>query len=161
MRYFITILSVVVLLFSCQRKKGCTDSTAKNYDWEAKKDDGSCDYSGCTDPDALNYNPNAKEDNGSCSYPGKIRFFGNISDENEYVLYTFNDTMTFVISQNCSSNSDCDAIKSNSCSFVELANLEPATYSYTAIKVRGNDTIVNLPTSYATVTSNGCVVQSL
>ena len=161
MKYFITVLSVTLLLFSCQRKKGCTDSTAKNYDWEAKKDDGTCDYSGCTDPNALNYNPDAKEDNGNCSYPGKIRFFASVYNSNEYVLYNFNDTMTFVISQNCGSNADCFAVKGDSCYFVELTNLAPATYSYTAVKVNGTDTTVNLPKTYVTVTSEGCVAKSI
>lgn len=37
-------LSSAVALGSC-KKKGCTDETATNYSEEAKKDDGSCEYS--------------------------------------------------------------------------------------------------------------------
>ena len=42
---FITVLllSIGVTTVSC-KKKGCTDSTATNYDSKAKKDDGSCVY---------------------------------------------------------------------------------------------------------------------
>ena len=40
---YITILVVVASISSC-RKKGCTDETATNYDTEAKKDDGTCEY---------------------------------------------------------------------------------------------------------------------
>ena len=49
-------------------KKGCTDPTACNYNEEAKKDDGSCEFiSGCMDAMACNYNPDAcNEDNNSC-----------------------------------------------------------------------------------------------
>ncbi len=44
---FYSILSLVlVLTFSVAcKKKGCTDSSAANYNEEAKKDDGSCVYS--------------------------------------------------------------------------------------------------------------------
>ena len=49
---------------------GCTDSTAKNYNSNANKSDGSCQYYiyGCTDPTAKNYNEEAEKDDGSCQY---------------------------------------------------------------------------------------------
>lgn len=47
------ILASMVLLSgtftSCKKKEGCTDKTALNYDPDADKDDGSCQY--CTDCD--------------------------------------------------------------------------------------------------------------
>lgn len=57
---------------SC-KKEGCTDSTALNYESEAEKDDGSCEYAkeveGCTDSTATNFNALATIDDGSCTYP--------------------------------------------------------------------------------------------
>ena len=56
---------------------GCTDSKAKNYNINATKDNGTCEYDngkdeipipGCTDKDANNYNANATKDDGSCKY---------------------------------------------------------------------------------------------
>lgn len=49
---------------------GCTDSSAKNYNSKANKDNGSCQYYiyGCTDPKAKNYNKKAEKDNNSCEY---------------------------------------------------------------------------------------------
>lgn len=42
---FLIALSVVAFAFtSCKKKEGCTDATACNYDSEAEKDDGSCEY---------------------------------------------------------------------------------------------------------------------
>lgn len=51
--------------------RGCTDSTATNYDPRATENDGSCKYviPGCTDVNALNYNPSATQNDGSCKYP--------------------------------------------------------------------------------------------
>jgi len=44
-RLFLATITLSLGLFSvsCQ-KEGCTDQTATNYDSDAKKDDGSCDY---------------------------------------------------------------------------------------------------------------------
>ena len=56
---------------SCQYyKKGCTNKEAKNYDASAEKDDGSCEYyiEGCTNKKAKNYNEEAEKDDGSCEY---------------------------------------------------------------------------------------------
>lgn len=68
------LLGITFITTEGCKKKGCTDSTATNYDPEAKKDDGSCQYApapvkGCTDPTASNYDPNATEaDNATCTY---------------------------------------------------------------------------------------------
>jgi len=62
------------------RKKGCTDSSACNYDVAAKVDDGMCEYGmtncfdpcnpvkGCTDTTACNFDPIACIEDGSCEY---------------------------------------------------------------------------------------------
>ncbi|MGQ9847684.1 MAG: hypothetical protein ACUVQP_09330 [Bacteroidales bacterium] len=50
---FLILASMVLLsgtFTSCKKKEGCTDKTALNYDPDAEKDDGSCQYS-CTDCD--------------------------------------------------------------------------------------------------------------
>ena len=59
--------------------KGCTNSTANNYNVEATEEDNTCDYDldddgildadeilGCTDSTALNYNSEATDEDGTC-----------------------------------------------------------------------------------------------
>jgi len=56
--------------------RGCTDSTATNYDPDATQDDGSCVAAvpGCTDSTYNNYDSSATVDDGSCACePGKVR----------------------------------------------------------------------------------------
>lgn len=48
--YFMLAGSLVFGMGAC-KKKGCTDSTATNYDSNAKKDDGSCTYAAAPTPD--------------------------------------------------------------------------------------------------------------
>tara|TARA_B100002051_G_scaffold187146_1_gene177189 strand:+ start:1 stop:2268 length:2268 start_codon:yes stop_codon:yes gene_type:complete len=58
---------------------GCTYADANNYNSEATKDDGSCEYDpgfepvdGCTNPAATNYNSAATRDDGSCTMPDTV-----------------------------------------------------------------------------------------
>ena len=58
---------------------GCTYADANNYNAEATKDDGSCEYDpgfepvdGCTNPAATNYNSAATRDDGSCTMPDTV-----------------------------------------------------------------------------------------
>jgi hypothetical protein len=37
----------------------------------------SCKKEGCTDPDSINYDADAKKDNGTCEYEGKVVFWYN------------------------------------------------------------------------------------
>lgn len=65
---FIGILSLY-LFAGCKKEKGCTDTSACNFNPEARKDNGTCKYVlGCTDPEAYNYNANAECSDGSCIY---------------------------------------------------------------------------------------------
>lgn len=45
---FLLVLVPALLFTAGCKRKGCTDSTATNYDEDAKKDDGSCEYSTAT-----------------------------------------------------------------------------------------------------------------
>ena len=53
--------------------RGCTNSTATNFDSSATEDDGSCEYPsepilGCTNNTATNYDVEATQDDGTCQY---------------------------------------------------------------------------------------------
>ncbi|QGH73129.1 MAG: putative peptidase [Siphoviridae sp. ctjeG17] len=91
--------------------RGCTDSTATNYNARANKDDSSCQYDvqvqGCTNSQASNYNPLAEKDDGSCvisppsgqntqpppSSSAKGSFIGELFDSN----MTTQDILIYVV----------------------------------------------------------------
>jgi hypothetical protein len=66
-KLYVLIAIATPLLFVSCAKEGCTDKIAKNYDKDAKKDDGTCKYVyGCTDPVSVNYDAEATLDDESC-----------------------------------------------------------------------------------------------
>ena len=65
---------ILISVFSSCSKEGCTDPIAENYDADAKKDDGSCEFiMGCMDENSIAYNSLATKDDGSCVYPDNIK----------------------------------------------------------------------------------------
>ncbi len=68
----------VCLIFAtsaCEKRQGCTNIQALNYDKKANEDDGSCIYAGCMDPEAINYRPDASISSGDCEYYGSAGFY--------------------------------------------------------------------------------------
>lgn len=68
--YILGISLLISFTFTSCKKSGCTNETAKNFNADADKDDGSCIYAvkGCTDQTAKNFNAAAEENDGSCEY---------------------------------------------------------------------------------------------
>lgn len=74
--YLLSFAFLLMLALSCSKdeKEGCTDPYATNFNGDAVKDDGSCNYladvRGCMNPLSDNYNPEATIDDGSCIISG-------------------------------------------------------------------------------------------
>ena len=86
-----TILLAAAMLFvltGC-KKEGCTDSTATNYDADAKKDDGSCTYAPYTTP--ATYDFTDADGNNTVSYGGQTDRMNMLSEMVTY-LKTANGT---------------------------------------------------------------------
>ena len=89
--------------FSSCKTEGCTDPKAKNFMYEAEKDDGSCDYGGCTDPNSLNFDPDAQYDDGSCRYNGDMLIFNtrNLTFPNSFISVLVRGEYIGYLSSSC------------------------------------------------------------
>lgn len=50
MRFFVLLLMSIFFFSACQKKEGCTDITAVNYDAEAEVNNGTCKYCNLEEP---------------------------------------------------------------------------------------------------------------
>jgi hypothetical protein len=65
--YAVIGISILLTTISACNKEGCTDSVASNYDKDANKDNGTCNYiEGCMDNESINFDLDASIDDGSC-----------------------------------------------------------------------------------------------
>lgn len=84
------------LLTSCKKKEGCTDPTATNYDPDAKKDDGSCQFDDPDDYDVpTTYEFEDASGNSTVSFSGQTQRLEMLSEITTY-LKTANTAGTTV-----------------------------------------------------------------
>jgi len=82
-----TILLAAAMLFvltGC-KKEGCTDSTATNYDADAKKDDGSCTYATVTYTTPATFDFTDADGNNTVSYGGQTDRMNMLSEMVTYL----------------------------------------------------------------------------
>lgn len=161
--YLISFLSISFIINAC-KTEGCTDPHAKNFSYEAEKDDGSCDYGGCTDPNALNYDKYAKEDDGSCQYLGGVHFVttrNSVKPSNVFLALKVNGEFIGNLGQTCSvSFPVCES----ACSNLKFTEKPSGSYNLKFWEIRqlnSNtfDTIfTSLPQSFKVI-GNACNVE--
>lgn len=88
MRYLsFLLIAVVGLGFTGCKKKGCTDSTATNYDSKAKKDDGSCTYAtpSPAKPSAPSTYTFTRDNKSTVSFSGQVTRMDMLSEMVTYL----------------------------------------------------------------------------
>lgn len=79
-----------VALLSC-KKEGCMDSTALNYNEEAKKDDGSCEYFQLTVPTTYSFTDGT---NNTVSYGGQTERLDQLTEMTTYMKTGISGVLT-------------------------------------------------------------------
>ena len=103
MKYLFLPLLLVLMVSSCKKEEGCTDSTAINYDVSAESDDGSCAYTiGCTGEAAINYNSEAVNDDGSCLYKCTDSQAVNYNDTTAYDVCEYESSIVIWLDETAS-----------------------------------------------------------
>lgn len=82
MRKYIHILLFGSLIISSCKKEGCTDSTALNYNADAKKDDGSCTYFQLNVPTTYAFTDGT---NNTVSYSGQTERLNQLTEMATYM----------------------------------------------------------------------------
>ncbi len=77
---YIIICALSLTMFSC-KKKGCTDSSANNFNMEAKKDDGSCTFNTIDSyPLPSSYQFSTSNGNSTVDYSGQTQRLDQLSE---------------------------------------------------------------------------------
>ncbi len=78
------LTGIIAFSITSCRKKGCTDETAANYDEEAKKDDGSCEYD-TSYVVPTTYAFSDENGNSTVSYTGQLQRLDMLSEMTVYM----------------------------------------------------------------------------
>ncbi len=126
------LITGMILNSSCEIE-GCMDPEAENYNQNANKDDGSCEYPvilGCIDSNSVNYDPNANTDDGSCEYEASVQFWSNSISYFDYIRVEINGVTYNQITRDSESAPDCNEGEGR-------FTLQPGTHDYVAFRTGG------------------------
>lgn len=105
MSYLVLVLAGLTLVVSC-KKKGCTDPTATNYDAEAKKDDGNCEFSSVEAPYSVpsTYSFVDGDGNSTVSYSGQTERLSQLEEMTVYMKTGTTNAISFATLKDMFSN---------------------------------------------------------
>lgn len=92
MRSLYILLAIPVVTLSC-KKEGCTDSTALNYNEEAKKDDGTCQYFQLNVPSTYAFTDGT---NNTVNYQGQTDRLNQLTEMTTYMKSGNTATLSYM-----------------------------------------------------------------
>ncbi|MBI3134391.1 MAG: DUF4856 domain-containing protein [Bacteroidetes bacterium] len=151
MRQTLLFLTIGSLAFTSCKKEGCTDSTALNYNSEAKKDDGTCTYFQLNVPSTYAFTDGT---NNTVNYSGQTERLDQLTEMTTYMKTGTTTALSYTALMDMFANTGGNG--GGNYTFTSTKKLQDKCFaSDTALFIDYMDSLATASASFATTAADG------